>query len=320
MSLDPEVASYLERESASGLPPRSRRTLRQTREFYRAAAALSGPAPEMETVEERHVPASDATGTREIPVRLYRPRVDRPNSGNGLPIVVYLHGGRFISGDFITHDPVCRQLAAASGCLVAAVEYRLAPEHPFPAAPEDAFTAAVWLRTHAPEFGAAGERWALAGDSAGGNLAAVAVLMLRDRGEALPTALCLIYPMLDATCSHPSHQTHGSGYGAGSDDMQAGYRQYLPEDANRRHPYISPLFADDLSGLPPTLILTAEYDSLRDEAETFAQRLQQAGIAVQSRRYAGAIHGFFQLGGVLELGRQAMRDAAHSLRNQLQDW
>jgi acetyl esterase len=254
---------------------------------------------------------------RSIPLRLYRPRIDGPLPDGPLPLVMYLHGGRFISGDFITHDPVCRQLAAAAECIVAAVDYRLAPEHPFPAAVEDAEAAAGWLQQHAPQLGGNG-RWAIVGDSAGGNLAAAVALVLRDRAEALPHALGLIYPMLDATCSLPSHHTCGSGYGAGSEDMKAGYRLYLPEGTDPGNPSVSPLFAEDLTGLPATLVLTAEYDSLRDEAETFAQRLGQAGVPVRQKRYTGAIHGFFQMGGVIGLGRQAMQDVAGFLREALQ--
>lgn len=308
MPLDPEVAQQLAREAASGLPPRSERTLEQTRQFYRAAAALSGSAPEMARVEELSL---ELPG-RRLPLRIYRPRADAP-----LPVVLYLHGGRFISGDFITHDPVCRQLAAAAGCAVIAVDYRLSPEHPFPAAVEDAWAAADWVHRNGHEIAGTG-RWAMVGDSAGGNLAAAAALLLRDRGGALPQALGLIYPMLDATCSLPSHQSCGSGYGAGSDDMKAGYRLYLPEGTDPGNPYVSPLFAGDLAGWPSTLVLTAEYDSLRDEAEAFARRLQQTGAPVRCQRYAGAIHGFFQMGGVMGLGRQALQDVARFLRESLQ--
>ena len=308
MPLDPEVAQQLAREAASGLPPRSQRSLEQTRAFYRAAASLSGPAPEMASVEDRML---DLPG-RRLPLRVYRPLADA-----SLPLVMYLHGGRFISGDFITHDPVCRQLAAASGCVVIAVDYRLAPEHPFPAAVEDAWAAAHWVQQNGQEIGGSG-RWAIAGDSAGGNLAAAAALLLRDRGQALPQALALIYPMLDATCSLPSHLSCGSGYGAGSEDMKTGYRMYLPEGTDRKDHYVSPLFANDLTRLPSTLVLTAEYDSLRDEAEAFAQRLDRAGVPLRQKRYDGAIHGFFQMGGVLNLGRQAMQDVAGFLREILQ--
>lgn len=254
--------------------------------------------------------------TLDLPGRRLPLRVYRPVAGASLPLVLYLHGGRFISGDFITHDPVCRQLAAASGCIVIAVDYRLAPEHPFPAAVEDAWVAAQWVHQKGEEIGGNG-RWAIAGDSAGGNLAAASALLLRARGNTLPHALALIYPMLDATCSLPSHQTCGSGYGAGSDDMKAGYRLYLPEGTDLRTPYASPLFAGDLAGWPATLVLTAEYDSLRDEAEAFAQRLQQAGVPVTCRRYDGAIHGFFQMGGVLNLGRLAMQQVARFLHETL---
>jgi acetyl esterase len=298
VALDPEVEALLERQAASGAPPRSAMTIAQTRAFYLKMRVLAGDPPALAGVEDRTVPA----GNRQIPIRIYRP------AGLWAPAILYLHGGRFISGDLETHDPVCRSLAAAACCTVVAVDYRLAPEFRFPAALEDCYAAAVWLAQNH------GERMAVCGDSAGGNLAAAVALLARERGGPRLHAQVLVYPMLDATCSLPSHNAFASGYGPGSEDMKRGWREYAPGGIDPKDPRLSPLFASGLAGLPPALILTAEYDSLRDDGEEYARRLQAAGVPVQLKRYEGAIHGFFQMAGVLGIGRSAIEDAARYVR------
>jgi len=296
MPLDPEVQAYL--DSQRGLPPRSSLTVEQTRAAYLRMRVLAGKPPELHSVE-------DAAIGGTLGVRRYRPAAELPPA-----IALYFHGGRFFSGDLDTHDRVCRSLAVAAGCEVVAVDYRLGPEDRFPAAVEDAFAAVEWAAAQAP-------RVAVAGDSAGANLAAVAALAARDRGGPRLACQVLVYPMLDATCSLPSHREFASGYGPGSADMQRGYREYLPEGADLRHPYISPLFAPDLRGLPPALVLTAGYDSLRDEGEAYALRLQEAGVPVSMHRYDGTVHGFFQLGGVISAGRAAIAEAGAFLNAHL---
>lgn len=299
MPLAPEVQALLEREAASGLPPRSRRTIKETREIYLQARAASGTPVALPDVRDL-----DAGG---VPVRLYTPQLD-----SSLPLLVYFHGGRFISGNLETHDPVCRSLAAESGCIVAAVDYRLAPEHRFPAALEDCYAALAWL---AGRFGCG--RAGVGGDSAGGNLAAAAALLARDRGGPPLACQMLIYPMLDATCSLASHRDYASGYGPGSADMKRGWDEYLSPDADPRDPRVSPLWAADLGGLPRAFVLTAEYDSLRDEAEAYAHGLREAGVPLTLTRYEGAIHGIFQMAGVLESGRRAVHEAAAWVREAL---
>jgi acetyl esterase/lipase len=303
MPLHPEVEAFLARAAASGGPSRAAMTPAQTREFYRGMAPLAGEPPELAAVEDRAVPG----GAGEIPVRLYRP------SSRTLPLLVYFHGGRFFSGDLETHDPVCRILANLSGWIVAAVDYRLAPEHLFPAALEDAQAATVWIGEHAGELGADPTMLGVGGDSAGGNLAAATALALRDSGPPLQCQM-LIYPMLDATCGMATHQSVGSGYGPGSEDMKRGYREYLPDGVSLRDPRVSPLWQTDLSGLPPAYVLTAEYDSLRDEGEAYARALEEADVPVTAARFEGMIHGFFQMGGVFSEGRRANAEAAGFLR------
>ena len=286
MPVDPEVAEFLAKAAASGAKPRSAMTIAETREFAEKGNAFSGP-----TVELAHVYDSSVAS---VPVRFYE-----PVAWATAATILYLHGGRFISGNLYSHDALCRTLAANSGCTVVAVDYRLAPEHRFPSALDD--SAAVANGLTGPLV--------IGGDSAGGNLAAAVALAARDRF----LAQVLVYPMLDASCSLESHVTFASGYGPGSEDMMRGWREY-GFDAATRDPRLSPLWAENVEGLPPTLIISAEYDSLRDEAERYARRLTAAGVDVTLRRFDGAIHGFFQMAGVLSIGRAAVRLAALYIR------
>ncbi|WP_321470781.1 alpha/beta hydrolase [uncultured Paludibaculum sp.] len=293
MPLDPEVAALLERQK--GLPPRSSLSVAATRDRMREAGALAGPPPPLALVEDLPLPGP-------LGARHYSPTEDA-----GQPVVLYFHGGRFFSGDLESHDTVCRLLAVAAGCRVIAVDYRLAPEHPFPAAAEDACRALEWVSKQ-------GVPVAIAGDSAGANLAAVAALALRT-----PAVRCqvLIYPMIDAQCGSPSFAEYADGYGPGAVDMKRGWSEYLPEGTDPCNPLASPLYARDTVGMPPAFILTAEYDTLRDEGEAYARELMESGNLVQLRRYPGTIHGFFVMPGTLRLAREAMRDVAAFLRLHL---
>ncbi len=292
MPLDPEVAALLERQKHQ--PPRSSLDVAATREMMRSAAVLAGTPPPLPRIEDLALP--DGAGARQY----------WPVAGAALPLVVYFHGGRFFSGDLETHDTVCRLLALASGCRVLAVDYRLAPEHRFPAAVADANTAVEWALGQ-------GVPVAVAGDSAGANLAAGAALA--HRGPGLRCQL-LIYPMIDATCALPSYAEFAEGYGPGAADMKRGWAEYL-QGTDPRNALASPLFADDLCGAPPAFVLTAEYDTLRGEGEAYARRLVESGNIVQVRRYLGMIHGFFTMPGTLQVARQAMQDAAAFLKGAL---
>ncbi len=292
MPLDPEAAALLERQK--GQPPRSSLDVAATREMMRRAAALAGPPPDLARVEDLVLLGS-------LPARQYWPAPDP-----AMPLAVYFHGGRFFSGDLESHDVLCRQLALAGACRVVAVDYRLGPEHRFPAAYDDALRAVAWALEQGVPAG-------VAGDSAGANLAAGAAIA--HRGSALRCQL-LVYPMIDATCSQPSYAEYASGYGPGAEDMRRGWREYLPEGFDPRDRRVSPLFDSDLDGLAPAFVLTAEYDTLRDEGETYARRLSEAGTAAL-RRYDGMIHGFFAMAGVLRAARQALDDAGAFLRKHL---
>jgi acetyl esterase len=286
MPLDPEVAAYLEAQKL--LPPRGALDIAATRERLRQAAILAGSPPAVARVENLVLAGY-------LRARQYWPIID-----SARPLLVYFHGGRFISGDLESHDPICRMLALAANCRVLAVDYRLAPEHRFPAAADDARLAVEWALGQ-------GIAVAVAGDSAGANLAAGAALA--HYGAALRCQL-LIYPMIDATCSEPSYTEFAEGYGPGAADMKRGWREYLPEGTDARDPLASPRFAADLKHAPPAWVLTAECDTLRDEGEAYARRL---GIA--AKRYPGTIHGFFTMPGILRVAREAMADAATFLRS-----
>jgi acetyl esterase len=294
MPLDLEVAALLERQKS--LPPRSSLDVAATREMLRRAAALAGEPPSLPEAEDILLPGN--LGARQY----------WPTMAESQPVVVYFHGGRFFSGDLESHDPVCRMLAIAAGCRVVAVDYRLAPEHRYPAAAEDACRAVEWACRQGPPVG-------VAGDSAGANLAALAALSCRRPGLRCQA---LIYPMIDATCGSPSYATYAEGYGPGAIDMKRGWAEYLPQGVDPCDPLASPLYAGDVAGVAPSFILTAEYDTLRDEGEAYARKLIDAGNLVQVRRYLGAIHGFFTMPGVLRLGREALDDVAAFLRFHLQ--
>ncbi len=308
MPLDPEVKALLERLHAADPRPRSALTIAETREKFLKSRTLAGEPRDLQRVEDRTVPGREGP----IPIRVYA-----ATRSSSLPALVYLHGGRFISGDLNTHDPVCRDLAFRSGCAVVAVDYRLAPEHRFPAALDDAYDAAMWISLNGRDLGIDTARVGVGGDSVGANLAAAVALLDRDRRGGTLRCQLLVYPMLDATRSFESHRTFATGYGPGSDDMMRGWSEYLGGEVTPRHPLASPFFAEDLRGLPPALVQTAEYDTLRDEGEDYARRLSEAGVPTTCSRYDGAIHGFFQMAGVLEVGGRAMDEAAGFLRDVL---
>jgi acetyl esterase len=307
MALDPQVRDLLDMIAAAGNPPMSEQTPEEARAGFAALAALAGPAEELVPVEDRSVPGPAG----DIPVRLYRPGSDGP-----LPVVVYFHGGGFVIGDIATHDAICHRLAAGVPALVVSVDYRLAPEHPFPAAVEDCDAATGWVSAHAVELGADPARLAVAGDSAGGNLATVVARHARDRGGPPVAFQLLIYPGIDMTRSFPSHSENGEGYLLDTDTMTWFLGNYLA-DADPRHPDASPIFAEDLSNLPPALVLTAEFDPLRDEGETYAQRLREAGVVATTSRYDGMIHAFYGLDGILDSAKSATAGTTAALRDAL---
>jgi len=249
-----------------------------------------------------------ALATRTLRARRYLPEgCEAPG-----PVLVYLHGGGWVFGDLDTHDTICRRLAAGSGCAVLSLDYRLAPENPFPAALDDVIETIQWLGTHGPEFGLDPRRAAIGGDSAGGNLAAAASLALRYSDGPKPLFQLLLYPALDFTMERPSHREFGQGYLLDSDFQRQCHELYLG-GADRRDWRISPLLAEHVTGVPPTFVLTASHDPLRDEAEAYAARLVAAGVPVTVYRVPGQVHAFMAMDGVMSIVAPTARLLAQHL-------
>jgi acetyl esterase len=291
--MDPQVTAWLERARELGVPAYHEVSLAEARRL----ADEGGPALFGEPDPVRSVEDADSDG---VPVRVYR-----PEEGD-LPALVYFHGGGWVVGSLDSHDALCRTLAARSGCALVAVDYRLAPEHRFPAALEDAWTATPWAAQRCP-------RLAVGGDSAGGTLAAVVALRARDRG--LPLALqVLVYAATDFSFDTDSYREHGTGTNLTEEGMRWFWAQYLPDDAAGADPEASPLRAGDLAGVAPALVITAEYDPLRDEGEAYARALGAAGVPVTLTRYPGMIHAFFRFTHVMDAARAAVAEVVAALQ------
>jgi acetyl esterase len=292
MTLDPEAAAYLARQAALGLPPLHELTPEAARRrMEEATPDVVGPGEPMAVAD---------TVVAGVPVRVFEPAV-----AGEAPVLVWFHGGGWVQGSVRTHDRPCRAVAHRAGCRVVSVGYRLAPEHRFPAAVEDA-----WAVTEAVAGQA--RRVAVGGDSAGGNLAAVAALRARDRGVSLRLQL-LVYPITDCDLDRPSYRACGAGYGLTRDAMRWFWTHYMGT-APWDHPDASPLRAASLAGLAPALVMACEYDPLRDEALAYAARLRQAGVPVEFIEQRGMIHGFFRLGAVIQRAQVAYEQCAAALR------
>ncbi|MBI4724610.1 MAG: alpha/beta hydrolase [Rhodomicrobium sp.] len=285
-------------------------TVEQARFYYRGKAThLGGPAAPMAAV--RNLRATGPEG--DVPLRLYCPK-GVTKSG---PALIYAHGGGWVLGDLESHDKVCRGIAAQTPCRVLAVDYRLAPEHPFPAGLNDVLAAVAWIANNAHSLGVDNDRLAIGGDSAGGSMAAAACLHARDNGPKL-CAQVLIYPSTDSTPEvrlRPSRIQNGDVPPLDRSALRWLISKYLPQrNIDRRDWRLSPLYAESLAGLPPALVLTAEYDPLRDEGKAYADRLSASEVPVVYRDFPGQIHGFIEYGGVLTSAHEAIREIARFLR------
>jgi len=305
MPLDPICAALLAQMAQAGAPPLHEQTPAMAREAMAAAgAAMGGDPPRVARVDD--LQASGPAGP--IPLRAYY-----PDGAGPFGALVYFHGGGWVIGSIETHDSLCRALANTTGWAVFSVEYRLAPEHKYPAAADDAYAATAWVAAQARTLGVDAARVAVAGDSAGGNLAAVVAQMARDRGGPRLRAQALIYPVTDYDFTTPSYGANADGYLLTQDAMRWFWDHYLADARQGSEPYASPLRARDLHGLPPALVLTAEFDPLRDEGEAYAAALRRAGVPVDQHRYDGLIHGFFQFGGAFPQAADAQRRVADHL-------
>ena len=310
MALDRDAERVLEMVRLSERPPYETLSAPEARELFLAAREVLAPDPPP-VAELREFSAPGPSGAA-IPLRLYRGAATA--AGGTLPALVYFHGGGWVIGDLDTHDSLCRHLANAARSIVVAVDYRLAPEHKFPAAVEDCFAATLWVAREAVALGIDRERLAVGGDSAGGNLAAVVSLIARDRGAPKLRYQALLYPAVDCGMTHSSHDRFAEGYLLTRPTMKWFYEHYLREPADIDDWRASPLRADDLSGVAPALVLTAGNDVLRDEGEAYARRLQEAGVAVQLRHFPDQIHGFLTMGKIIEAAQPALDDVAAALQ------
>ncbi|MGD0698817.1 MAG: alpha/beta hydrolase [Trebonia sp.] len=304
-TMHPQAQQILDAKAAAGLPPLWKLAPGDARAVVDANAAVIGAGPDLASVRGIVIP----TQAGGIKARVYSPMADAPG------VVVYFHGGGWVVGSLDGWDASCRALAAASGCDVVSVDYRLAPEHIFPAAADDAFDALVWVAAGAPGGLAAGRPVVVAGDSAGGNLAAVCALRARDAGGPPLALQLLVYPVTDCDLERRSyHQYGGDELIVNRRDMVWFWDHYAPDPATRANPYASPLRARDLSGLPPAYVITAEHDPLREEGFDYADRLRAARVPVEHRHFGSQIHGFFTFVNVLEDADKAVADAGAAIR------
>lgn len=304
----PQIQAMLDRMSELDIPKvqnLSTEAARALIEHLSAARGEAYPAPEVLSVENR----STGAGYNHIPVRIYR-----VTDGAAAPVIVFYHGGGHVIGSLETHDTAARYLARVCDATLVSVDYRMAPEHPFPLPSEDAYQAARWVAEHAKELRVDATRLALCGDSAGGNLSAVVALMARDSGDFAVSAQALVYPVVECADYSPSYARYGSGYGVLETETVAWFMdRYLPDRSHRRNWRASPIRAASLSGLPPTILLTAECDVLHDEGVEFVSRLRSAGVSAEHVECHGMIHGFFTYLGQVDEAERAHQAIARFL-------
>ena len=308
MPLHPQAQAFLDLVAATPGTPLSELTPEIAR-----SGPLPPPGEAVGAVHDFDIPGGAGQPVR---ARAYTPR-DEPTRAGAWPLLLFLHGGGWVTGNLDTHDAACRALANASGCKVVALDYRLAPEHKFPAGLRDCEAALRWLAAHAHDLDIDASRIAVSGDSAGGNLAAALTLLARDHAGPAIAFQVLVYPVTHHAFDTPSYRDYADAHLLTRDGMRWNWAYYLPDAASSQDPLASPLLAPDLRGLPPALVITAECDPLRDESEAYAQRLADAGVAVALKRYDGMLHAFFTMGHVFDDGRAAVAHAGTVLKRAL---
>jgi len=306
MTLDPQAQALLDKVEQSGIPAYETMAPEVARKFYDKACEIArGEPPAPFAVEDISLPGPAG----DLTARCYR------SSGQtDLPILMFFHGGGYTIGSLDSHDAVCRHLCIEADCLVVAIDYRLAPEHKFPAAIEDAYAATCWVAEHASDLGGDSSRIAVAGDSAGGNLSAVTCLKAREAGYPDICYQVLIYPGTDMTESFPSHRDFGEGYLLTSSLIDWFHNNYLPENVDPRDWHGSPLHAPDHTGLPAAHVITAGYDPLQDEGKAYAEKLTASGVPVSYKHYEGMLHGFITQPGFIDKSREALLECSSNLK------
>ena len=303
MPLGQQEQAFIDQLAAAGGRGFHEMEVAEARQAILQLFQVENPEP-VAKVEDRTIP----TPTGGLPIRLYTPEGDGP-----LPVLVFFHGGGWVVGNLESHDATCRALANAAGCITLAVDYRLAPEHKFPAAPEDCYEATKWAVLNAAALGGDPQRVAVGGDSAGGNLAAAVALMSGDRGAPSLAYQLLLYPVTTHSFDTESCKQNGEDYLLTKDSMVWFWDHYLENDEDGNAPYASPLQAKYVNSPPPGLVITAEFDPLRDEGEAYGKKLQDAGADIKISRYDGTIHGFFSFFH-LDAQKKALAEVAEELK------
>jgi acetyl esterase len=303
MTLDPQAQVLCDAMNAAPRIDLTDATLEMQRFMFGQLLLLAGEREPVAAVDEH-----DADG---VPVRVYRP-ADAP--AGALPVVFWIHGGGWTIGSVEQYDPIVRQIANGTGALVVSPDYRLAPEHPFPAPLDDCWNALQWTERHMAELGGDASRIAIGGDSAGGNLSAVCALLARDAGGPALALQALVYPVTDADLTTASYRANGDGYLLDLEQMRWFFDCYTRGGVDASQWRISPLRVPDVRGVAPALVITGEYDPLRDEGEAYAQRLRDAGVEVEGHRYPGMVHAFFGLSLAFDASKDAVQRVATALR------
>lgn len=305
MSLHPKLEEFLKQIKNSPNKPFNQMSVAEMRQATKNFSRLQGESEEIYKISSKHIKSA----SHECLANIYIPAPEA-----NLPIIMFFHSGGFVKGDIDCSDALCRRVANSVHAIVVAINYRLAPEHPFPAALHDAYHALCFIYDHAEEFGGNREKIAVMGESSGGNLAAALSIMSYTKKGPFICFQVLIYPQLDYTCSFPSHQLFGQGYFLTEEALTFYARCYLPEEVDKTDHFVSPYFTKYYKHLPATYMITAEYDPLRDEGEAFALNLKKEGVSVTCHRFPGMIHGFFSMGTIIEEGMEAIQLVCDKLR------
>lgn len=304
MTLDPQVQKLLESLKGRKVKPIEERTAEEYRGQINFYKAMLGTPKEVANIEDRMIPVENG----EIPIRIYTPKGKGP-----FPVFIYLHGGGFVIGDIDVGNTVCCNIANGSNCIVVSVGYRLAPEHKFPVALQDSIKATKWVADNANSINADSSRIAIGGDSAGGNMATVISSLSRKEGYPSIKYQVLIYPMTNMDFDTKSYRENGEGYILTRESAMWFVRQYLNDEEEKNNPLVAPMLAENLEGLPPALIITAQYDPLRDDGSLYASKLIEHGVDVEYKCYKGMIHGFLWMTEIIKQGEQAIDHIANRL-------